>query len=907
MNVFLFIWLSLASIAVFIPKGVCFWNWWESRPVDGQWSSWSSWSTCQITSEPDTLPFRYKERNCSNPSPKNEGAECKGASRRTSSCDDCNIPLGLESGRIQDSFMTALHYHREFPASAARLNGKSAWCSRNPENLEQPLYLQVELKKLTAISAIASQGFYPAEELMSLRMGRVSKYQLMYSTNGVAWKLYQDSKNETILRGNTKRNGTVLNILTPEITARFIRVYPLSYWSFICMRLELYGCSFGCGGELSKEPGSIIVESSPMEDRDCLWHVQLPNVTKLNFDFINFNVPCSDGYTELRDGNMPYSSATVLAQYCGYDQPPPLITSNNGELWVRFKSNSSDSQTGFYSIYFPGCGGHLLGSNGEIKSPNFPKEYFHNSKCIWTINVPEGKSVRLKFVEFNVEGDLNRHRCPHDHLTIWNGSDSNAPLVGKYCNSNPPPSFICSSGNSVRLKFRSDDALAWSGFLITYSEVDPLMACVDMSSSIVMPTASMPWTISMSLTPTPFITTESIITQQTVFSTNILGLTTKTDRNTLTPEASSVESSAMIGNGTVGFTGTSADGNLEAAARGKQQDDDDDDKDSLTTVIILSAFAFVVICMIFASIIPSIKHHYEKRKCEKEMNLMVAASLSIPETNSKDTFEVVPIATDELPILDSIACEAVSNDQNLPPVEAAETESLSETPTVEFGNEQSEDVMETGVPVTRSDLKANEVDDLENGQTDTDGKKSLDLDNDAPEIGSLRMSYEDLGSSFAGEMQAMLSQLVDDDELPGWNLSIFSNAENSSQGDETEAERSSVSELETENGIPQSDLPTQDDTKSIPSSEASANNTCSDQRGKLEKASNSDDIEMREIREIQPDHVNGHSHRNTAGNNRVSGSCTDSKDSGCASSSENLQSVCNNLLYAESSHSETCV
>lgn len=887
------IFFSIAQ-AVFVPPGVCVnswmpWNWGSKpRPIDGQWSSWSSWSTCQMTFEPIKTPFRYKERGCSNPAPKNGGDECKGESRRTTSCDDCNIALGLESGRIKDSMITALHSHKDFPASAARLNGKSAWCSMNPDSLLEPLYLQIDLKKMTAISAIASQGFYPAAELLSLRMGRVSKYELMYSTNGFAWKLYQDRINKTVIRGNSRRNGTALNILTPEITARFIRVYPLSYFSFVCMRLELYGCTFGCGGDLSVEPGNIITQSSPQEDQDCLWHVKLPNITKLNFDFINFNVPCSNGYTELRDGSMPYSTATVLAQYCGFDRPPPLVMSNSGEFWVRFKSNASDPQVGFYSVYFPGCGGHLHGSTGEIKSPNFPKEYFHNSKCIWTITVQEGKSLRLNFVQFSIEGDANRQRCPHDHLTIWNGSHSNAPLIGKYCNSNPPPSVVCSSGNSVRLKFHSDDALAWSGFFITYSAVNPFMPCNEMFSSTIMPTNTSLWTTSMYLTPTPLVTVmKTVITQQAMFSSRshfYVGSTTKitvdrTNLNTLALSSANV---------TVDFEGTSADGELKAAAQGKRKyDGDDDDDESLTTVIILSVMAFIVICMIIASIIPSVKHHYEKQKQETEMSLMTAASLSIPETNSKETFEVVPTTADLqlTPALDRVPCDAVSySEPGLLPVEIAESESLSETPTVEFSNEPLE--------ITRLLLKSSGIKNIcedENvglgtGENETDAMVPFIMDDDAQEIGSLRMSYEDLGSSFACEMQAMLSQLVDKDELPEWNHSIVN--------DETETEGSIVSEREACNdNVPQG----QGDTKSIQLNETSTNNVSFGKGEKLLSTLNKADIEMGGKWKMEPvDNVSCHSLKKTAGNERISGSQTDSKDS---SSSENASTCSYSETY----------
>lgn len=813
MNSFCVTLLLLGTLASLVPESSSVnpwmpWNWGKPRPVDGQWSAWTEWSTCQIPSNPDSLPFRYKERNCSNPAPKNGAANCKGESQRNSSCYDCNMPLGLESGRVQDSFIRASHSHKYFPSYHARLNSKSAWCSMNPDTLEEPLYLQIDLRKLTAVSAIASQGFYPPAEEMSLRMGRVSKYKLMYSTNGLSWSSYVDSKNETILRGNTKRNGTVLNVLSPEITARFIRVYPVSYFSFICMRLELYGCTFACGEALGVEPGFIMTKSSPTEDQDCLWHVDVPNITKLNMDFINFNLPCSYGFAELRDGNMPYSSATVLAHYCSLDSLPPLVGTNSGKLWVHFKSNASDPEVGFYSVYFPGCGGHLQGIRGEIISPNFPKEYFHNSKCIWTVTVPEGKLVRLKFVNFNVEGDANRQRCPHDALTVWNSSDSDASVIGKFCNSYLPPSTICSAGNTLRLKFHSDDALAYTGFNITFSELDSLASCFEMSSSI--STSTRISSVVAHVTPTPSIAIQTVYTQQEMFpaSNHLLEFAGKT--SVLIPSGTSA---SVVTNGTmIVFPGVSVD----VAAQRKKKDDDKDD--GLWSVIILSVFSCVVLCMIIASMVPSIKKHYDKRKLEKELNLLSAPMLtrSIPKTDSKETLE-----GSQGPVRESSACE---DEESMQSIDGAESKSLSATPSVELIPEKTEAdqiiaIQGKGSCQEYVEGMVDYMDDVEEESTDTDafigsgGGGDDDDDDNSPEIGSLQMSYEDLGSSFAQEMQTMLGQLVKDDELPTWNHSILtsqSQSQDSKQKEESIVKKESDTSKSTHHAL----LPVQENNKS---------------------------------------------------------------------------------------------
>lgn len=785
-----------AALLTFLPSVSCIlWPW--QNPVDGQWSSWTAWSSCQNISSRESFPFRFKQRSCSNPAPKHGGAYCKGESRRLSPCVDCNLPLGLENGRVSNSSITASHSHKDFPASSARLNGKSAWCSMNPKGTY--LYLQIDLGKMTSVTAIASQGYYPPEEEMSLRLGRVSKYELMYSTSGRSWHLYNDSENKTVLRGNAKRNGTVLNILSPEITARFIRVYPISYFTFVCMRLELYGCAFACGTALGAEPGSIMTKSSPLMDQDCLWHVHVPNITSLNMDFINFNLPCSNGFAEFRDGGMPYSSAKVLAHYCGVDSLPPLISATSGQLWVRFKSNASSPQVGFYSIYFPGCGGNVDGSSGEIKSPNFPNEYFHNSKCTWTITVPERKSVHLKFIKFEIEGDINRRRCPHDALSVWNSSDSDGALIGKYCNSNPPPSEICNAGNTMRIKFHSDDALAYGGFFIMFRAVDPLSPCNELSSIITSTPSRISTMVQMS--PTPSISSQTVFAQEPILrmSDRLLGLATKTSAMGPPTKTSAMKqilmpfSTSVVINKTFSFPGVSLNDDLRAVAQKAQKDDGEDD--GLWSVVILSILSFVVLCMIVASIIPSVKKHYETQKLEKEMNSLVTTPMLALCTNSREG-----IQGGQGCVRESSACEDEASMQS---IDAAQNESIPEKP-------EADQMLAASAKCSCS---VEEVDGLEEGHAEKDVYILNDDDDDSdgdsgsntPEISSLKMSNDDLASSFAQEMQQMLGQFLKDDMQQGWDLDVLSTPRQSLE-----------SQPIADKNIPQDDLSVQEKRKMSP-------------------------------------------------------------------------------------------
>ena len=45
--------------------------------------------------------------------------------------------------------------------------------------------------------------------------------------------------------GNSDRNTIVKHTFAPPIIARFLRIYPLTYNIYVCLRVELYECPAG--------------------------------------------------------------------------------------------------------------------------------------------------------------------------------------------------------------------------------------------------------------------------------------------------------------------------------------------------------------------------------------------------------------------------------------------------------------------------------------------------------------------------------------------------------------------------------------------------------------------------------------------------------------------------------------
>ncbi|XP_045432188.1 CUB and sushi domain-containing protein 1 isoform X1 [Pipistrellus kuhlii] len=116
------------------------------------------------------------------------------------------------------------------------------------------------------------------------------------------------------------------------------------------------------------------------------------------------------------------------------------------------------------------CGGNLTGPAGVILSPNYPQPYPPGKECDWRVRVNPDFVIALIFKSFHMEPS-------YDFLHVYEGEDSNSPLIGSFQGSQAPER-IESSSNSLFLAFRSDASVGLSGFAIEFKE-KPREACFD--------------------------------------------------------------------------------------------------------------------------------------------------------------------------------------------------------------------------------------------------------------------------------------------------------------------------------------------------------------------------------------------------------------------------------------------
>lgn len=68
------------------------------------------------------------------------------------------------------------------------------------------------------------------------------------------------------------------------------------------------------------------------------------------------------------------------------------------------------------------------------------------------------------FNEIDMEAHLE---CAYDHLEVYDGQDTRAPSLGRFC-STKKPNPLLSSSNKMFLRFFSDSSVQKRGFEVSY-------------------------------------------------------------------------------------------------------------------------------------------------------------------------------------------------------------------------------------------------------------------------------------------------------------------------------------------------------------------------------------------------------------------------------------------------------
>ncbi len=187
--------------------------------------------------------------------------------------------------------------------------------------------------------------------------------------------------------------------------------------------------------------------------------------------FTNNSVYASSYYWDFGDGTTG-TDQNPVHDFTSYGNYTVMLIADNGVC-----GNDTLVMTDFVSID-PGnpcenimpasstvtdtaCVGILYDSGGETGN------YSDNENGVYVIAPIGATNITLNFISFDVEANTWLGGC-YDQLDIYDGPSVSSPLIGSYCNDNPP-TVITGTGNAITLNFISDGSVTKQGFEIHWA------------------------------------------------------------------------------------------------------------------------------------------------------------------------------------------------------------------------------------------------------------------------------------------------------------------------------------------------------------------------------------------------------------------------------------------------------
>ncbi|XP_032700051.1 CUB domain-containing protein 2 [Lontra canadensis] len=223
-----------------------------------------------------------------------------------------------------------------------------------------------------------------------------------------------------------------------------------------------------CGGVLSAPSGNFSSPNFPRlypYNTECSWLIVVAEGSSVLLTFHAFDLEyhdsCGFDYLEVYNGASG-DKGSLLGRFCG-QVPPPPFTSSWHVMSVVFHSDKHVASHGFSAGYQKDvCGGVLTGLSGVLTSPEYPDNYPNNVECHWVIRASGPATVKLVFMDFQVEGN---EECTYDYVAVLGGP---GPAHGHhYCGSMRPPTLV-SLGHELQVIFKSDFNIGGRGFKAYY-------------------------------------------------------------------------------------------------------------------------------------------------------------------------------------------------------------------------------------------------------------------------------------------------------------------------------------------------------------------------------------------------------------------------------------------------------
>ncbi|XP_040390560.1 suppressor of tumorigenicity 14 protein isoform X1 [Cygnus olor] len=209
----------------------------------------------------------------------------------------------------------------------------------------------------------------------------------------------------------------------------------------------------------------------------CYWTLRADanSVISLTFRTLELEQCTDDGdYIKVYNSLSPVEPH-ALVRLCGNYAPSYNLTflSSQNVMLVTLITNKEGRFPGFKAEFFQlpkmkVCGGTLKGESGTFTTPYYPAHYPPALDCVWNIEVPSKKNVKVRFNMFFVlEPGIPVSSCPKDYVQI-NST--------RYCGERSQ-FVVASTTNKIEVRFHSDLSYTDTGFSAEYLSYDSSDPC----------------------------------------------------------------------------------------------------------------------------------------------------------------------------------------------------------------------------------------------------------------------------------------------------------------------------------------------------------------------------------------------------------------------------------------------
>ncbi|XP_025953084.2 suppressor of tumorigenicity 14 protein isoform X2 [Dromaius novaehollandiae] len=209
----------------------------------------------------------------------------------------------------------------------------------------------------------------------------------------------------------------------------------------------------------------------------CYWTLRADANYVISLTFKTLELEqCTEGsdYIKVYNTLSPVEHDAVV-RLCGNYAPSYNLTflSSRNVMFVTLVTNKEGRFPGFKAEFFQlpkmkACGGTLKAESGTFTTPYYPAHYPPTTDCVWNIEVPSKKNVKVRFNMFFVlEPGIPVSSCTKDYVEI-NST--------RYCGERSQ-FVVASTTNKIQVRFHSDSSYTDTGFSAEYLSYDSSDPC----------------------------------------------------------------------------------------------------------------------------------------------------------------------------------------------------------------------------------------------------------------------------------------------------------------------------------------------------------------------------------------------------------------------------------------------